>query len=136
VSKQFSLEWMERYRQTVNSDGPFRNIGKHFDTRFLLGIGDVEYLMVLEHGRLIAIRPLHALDFDTNWAFALRGPEESWRKFARKVPPPTFTDVVFMSFHKWIRLEGNLLTFWQNIRALLWMFELMRKVDATAAVAA
>ncbi len=35
-----------------------------------------------------------------------------------------------MTFNGRIKLEGNLLVFWQNIRALLWMFELMRKVDA------
>jgi hypothetical protein len=37
-----------------------------------------------------------------------------------------------MTFNSRIKLEGNLLVFWQNIRALLWMFELMRKVDAKA----
>jgi hypothetical protein len=132
MSKQFGAEWMERYRSIVNGDGPFKNVGKHCNVRFLLGIGDRDYLFVVERGRLTSITQSGAFDFDANWSFALRGPEESWAKFARKIPPPTYTDVVFMTFNSRIKLEGNLLVFWQNIRALLWMFDLMRKVDATA----
>jgi hypothetical protein len=130
MSQQFAQDWMERYRAVVNSDGPFKNVGKHCNVRFLLGIGERDYLVVVERGRVVAITESGAFDFDANWSFALRGPQESWAKFAQEVPPPTYTDVVFMTFNSRIKLEGNLLVFWQNIRALLWMFELMRKVDA------
>ena len=132
MSKQFSLEWMDRYREVVNADGPFRNVGKFCDVRFLLGIGESEYLVVVERGRLVSITLSGAFDFDANWSFALRGPEDSWAKFAQEVPPPTYTDVVFMTFNSRIKLEGDLLVFWQNIRALLWMFGLMRKVGSKA----
>jgi hypothetical protein len=136
MGQQFSPEWMDRYRGIVNADGPFRNVGKFCDARFLLGIGDKDYLVVVEKGRLVSITESGAFDFDANWAFALRGPRESWAKFVQEIPPPTYTDVVFMTFNSRIKLEGNLLVFWQNIRALLWMFELMRKVDAKTSASA
>jgi hypothetical protein len=132
MSQQFAPDWMERYRAVVNSDGPFKNVGKHCNVRFLLGIGEHDYLVIVERGRIAGITTSGAFDFDANWSFALRGPEEAWAKFAQETPPPTYTDVVFMTFNSRIKLEGNLLVFWQNIRALLWMFELMRKVDAKA----
>ncbi len=132
MSGQFSPEWMEQFRAIVNRDGPFKNVGKHCNVRFLVGIGDQEYLVVIEKGRVETIALSGIFDFDANWAFALRGPQESWSKFVQPVPPPTYTDVIFMTFNQRIRLEGNLLAFWQNIRALLWMFSLMRNVDQTA----
>lgn len=136
MSKQFDLAWMDRFRGIVNADGPFRNVGKFCNVRFLLGVGDQDFLVVVEQGRVVSITESGAFDFDANWQFALRGPVDSWAKFALKVPPPTYTDVVFMTFNSRIKLEGNLLVFWQNIRALLWMFELMRKVDAKASATA
>jgi hypothetical protein len=135
MSRQFSHEWMEKFRDIVNRDGPFKNIGKHCNARFLVGIDDKEYLVVIEKGRVESISPSHIFDFDANWAFALRGPHDSWAKFVQPVPPPTYTDVIFMTFNQRIRLEGNLMVFWQNIRALLWMFALMRNVDQSIASA-
>jgi hypothetical protein len=122
---------MEKFHAIVNRDGPFKNVGKHCNVRFLVGIGDQEYLVVVEKGRVESVALSGIFDFDANWAFALRGPQESWSKFVQPIPPPTYTDVIFMTFNQRIRLEGNLLAFWQNIRALLWMFSLMRNVDQT-----
>lgn len=136
MSKQFSPEWMEQYRRIVNADKPMKVVGKHGAFRFLLGIGDQEYLFVFNKGTLESITLSGALDFDANWSFAIRGPRDAFEKFAMRYPPPIYTDVVFMSFNQRLKLEGNLLVFWQNIRALLWMMELMRKVDAPATAVA
>jgi hypothetical protein len=129
MSQTFSPTWMGAYQEIVNEDGPLKVIGKHSNMRFLLGIGSREYLLVVEGGRLATIRESGALDFDANWNFALRGPEEAWTKFAQRYPPPTYTDIVFMAFNQKIKMEGDVFVMWQNIRALLWMLELMRKVS-------
>ncbi len=67
MSGQFSPEWMEQFRAIVNRDGPFKNVGKHCNVRFLVGIGDQEYLVVIEKGRVETIALSGIFDFDANW---------------------------------------------------------------------
>jgi hypothetical protein len=47
-----------------------------------------------------------------------------------QVPPPMFNDIWAMAhpLHGHLRIDGNTLPFWQNLRALTRMLSLMRQV--------
>jgi hypothetical protein len=64
------------------------------------------------------------------YEFALRAPSSAWAKFSQKMPPPMFNDIWAMAhpLHRQLRIDGNTLPFWQNLRALSWMLALMREV--------
>lgn len=136
MSSQFDRAWMERWRDIANADSTLGVIGKHFSARFLIEIGDQGYVVQMAGGRIAELAPVEELGFEAHWKFALRGPRDSWEKFVQEVPPPIYTDVVFMSFHGRVALEGDTLVFWQHVRALLWMLDLMREVERQPALAA
>ncbi len=123
-----SAEWMNKYRGAVGDDQEMNVVGKFFDVDFLLGIGAKEYLMQVRKGKVSNIvenpTPLDA------WRFAIRGPEESWKKFIQPVPPPMFNDIFAGVFHGNFKLEGDIKVFMQNIRALFRMLDVMREVKA------
>jgi hypothetical protein len=124
----FDQEWIGSFRDVVNIDPALKVIGRHSDVTFMMQFGERSYTMRFAGGELRSAIPSEELLFDANWSFAIRAPEESWLKNIQKVPPPEFTDVIFMAFNDHLVLEGDLLPFWQNVRALLWMFDLLRKI--------
>jgi hypothetical protein len=123
-----SNEWMDKYREAVSSDQEMNVVGKFFDVDFLLGLGAKECLMQIRKGKISNIlenpTPLDA------WSFAIRGPEESWKKFIQPVPPPMFNDLFAGVFQGNFKLEGDIKVFMQNIRALYRMLDVMREVKA------
>ncbi|MCX7890423.1 MAG: hypothetical protein N2422_11975 [Rhodobacteraceae bacterium] len=123
------LEWVERWARRVNEDRVLPRIGRFFNARFVLGIDDTDYLCEVRKGRIERIA--EGLEpSDLGYEFALRAPASAWSKFSQKMPPPMFNDIWAMAhpLHRQLRIEGNQLTFWQNLRALTWMLALMREV--------
>lgn len=131
--KKYSLEWIEQFRQIANANRTLRVLVRQADIRFLVQFGENSYVVEISDNELKPIQDADALLFDANWQFAVRAPIETWDKTTRNVPPPEFTDIIFMSFNGHMTLEGNLLPLWQNIRAVLWMFDLMRDTDRAVA---
>jgi len=66
---------------------------------------------------------------DFGFEFALRASSVTWGKFAQQIPPPMFNDIWAMAhpLHRHLRIDGDAMTFWQNLRALTHMLSLMRK---------
>lgn len=127
--KTIDLEWIERWARRVNEDRVMPRVGRFFDARFVLGVDDVDYLLHVRQGRVEKISEgLEPSDF--GYEFALRAPASAWSKFSQKTPPPMFNDIWAMAhpLHKQLHIEGNQLTFWQNMRAMHWMLSLMREV--------
>lgn len=129
MSDRFDRQWIDRWVETANADPTLGVIGKHFTARFLLEVGELAYVVSMRAGRIEFVATTEELGFESAWQFAIRGPRESWERFVLPKPPPRYTDVVFMGFHGHVALEGDLLVFWQHVRALLWMLDLMREVD-------
>jgi hypothetical protein len=125
----FDSGWVGAWQNVVNKDPTFALVGKYFVADILFGFGDKEYLVSVRDGRIESVT--NQITTETPSDFALRGPEESWAKFAQRVPPPFFNDIIAMShpLHGKVRIEGNTKVFWQNLRALTWMLERMREVS-------
>jgi hypothetical protein len=125
-----STEWMNKYREAVSSDQEMNVVGRFFDADFLLGLGAKEYIMQVRKGKISnTLENPSPLDV---WSFAIRGSEESWKKFIQAVPPPMFNDIFAGVFQGNFKLEGDIKVFMQNIRALYRMLDVMREVKASS----
>lgn len=124
-----SPQWMAAFQERVNHDEELALIGHWFSTDFLFGAGSTEYVLRVEHGRLVEVVPEPR--FDRPWSFALRAPQAHWEKFIQPVPPPLFNELFAMAMRvPEFRLEGNTLVAAQNARALQRFMSLMRTVEA------
>jgi hypothetical protein len=126
--KAFDLEWVERWARQVNEDRRLPVIGRFFSGRFVLGIDDTDYLIEVSKGKIQKIAEGLAPN-DFGFEFALRASSVTWGKFAQEIPPPMFNDIWAMAhpLHRHLRIDGNAMPFWQNLRALTHMLSLMRK---------
>jgi hypothetical protein len=126
--KAFDLEWVERWARQVNEDRRLPVIGRFFSGRFVLGIDDTDYLIEVSKGKVQKIAEGLAPN-DFGFEFALRASSVTWGKFAQQIPPPMFNDIWAMAhpLHRHLRIDGDAMTFWQNLRALTHMLSLMRK---------
>ena len=109
--KAFDLEWVERWARQVNEDRRLPVIGRFFSGNFVLGIDDTDYLIEVNKGKVQKIAEGLAPN-DFGFEFALRASSVTWGKFA---------------LHRHLRIDGNAMPFWQNLRALTHMLSLMRK---------
>ena len=126
--KAFDLEWVERWARQVNEDRGLPVIGRFFSGNFVLGIDDTDYLIEVNKGKVQKIAEGLAPN-DFGFEFALRASSVTWGKFAQQIPPPMFNDIWAMAhpLHRHLRIDGNAMPFWQNLRALTHMLSLMRK---------
>jgi hypothetical protein len=123
----FDRNWMESWRSAVNADGPLKVIGKHLNAEILLEFGDTPYCVSFQNGSVSEVSD--EIGPETCYQFALRAPRESWEKFCQKTPPPMYNDIWAMGhpLHGRLRIEGDQKVLWQNLRAITWALDLMRK---------
>jgi hypothetical protein len=128
--EQFDRSWISAWEHIVNKEPTLPVIGEHFNNNFLLGFDGTEYVVSVREGKIADITD--QITIETPWDFALRGPKKSWEKFCQETPPPMFNDIWAMAhpLHGQLRMEGNLLPLWQNLRSLNHMLDQMRRVRA------
>jgi hypothetical protein len=97
---------IETLAELVNGDPVLVRRGRFLSTRFLVGVGEVDYLIDIREGRVerVARGPFVM----PSWRFALRGSAEAWRKFWQKVPPPGHHDLFALSKSGLLTIEGDL----------------------------
>lgn len=124
----FEPKWMSAWQDAVNRDPTMQVIGRFFNTDFLIGFGDKEYVVSVRCGRVE--RVTDNITIEDPWSFGLRGPRESWEKFIQRTPPPMYNDIWAMAhpLHGRLRMDGDVKILWQNMRALTWMLDRMREV--------
>src|SRR5947207_2358820 len=98
----------------------------HFTADVLLEFGSAAYVVSFVNGTVA--RVAQNIGPETTYAFALRGPVESWSKFIQPLPPPMYNDIWAMAhpLHGRLKIEGDVKVMWQNLRAFTWTLDLMR----------
>ncbi len=124
----FDTGWMERWQDLVNQDSVTKIIGRHLTADVLLVFGDTAYVVSFVDGTIPKVS--HDIGPESTYAFALRGPVETWAKFVQPVPPPMYNDIWAMAhpLHGRLQIEGDVKVMWQNLRAFTWTLDLMRNV--------
>ncbi len=105
---------IERLPELVNGDAALVRRGRFLTVSFLVEVGDTPYLVLVIEGRVhrvdrgpFLLRP---------WRFAVRAPEDAWRRFWEPVPPPGYHDLFAMTKAGVARVEGDLQPLMANLR--------------------
>lgn len=97
---------IEHLPELVNGDANLVRRGRFLSTTFLVGVGEVGWLVKIHEGRIAAVTRATALMPD--FKFALRAPTDAWAKFWHKVPEPGWQDLFALQRHKLLTMEGDL----------------------------
>ena len=105
--------WCEALSEQVNANERLVWRGRHVSTFFLLEVGQSEYVIKIDQGRVGSVKkgPFTMGD----WVFALRASEASWTAFLEPLPRPGFHDVMGMLKLKHLRMEGDLYPFMSHL---------------------
>jgi len=97
---------LESLPELVNDDPVLLRRGRFLSTRFLVGIGETEYLVDVREGRIerVARGPFVM----PSWCFALRGGADAWSQFWKKIPPPGYHDLFALDKRGLLTIEGDL----------------------------
>ncbi|MBL8385005.1 MAG: hypothetical protein JNM90_18125 [Burkholderiales bacterium] len=96
---------LERLPALANDDAWLVQRGRFVDTRFLLEAGATQWLVAIHAGRVESVT--RGPFVMPRWTFALRAPEEAWRRFWSALPPPGFNDLLAMVKSRTLAIEGD-----------------------------
>lgn len=105
---------IERLPELVNGDAALVRRGRLVSLTMLVGVGEQDYYVAVEAGRIAALA--HGPLLMRPWRFAVRADAEAWQEHWRPMPRPAFCDLfAFTKFGRgWI--EGDLHPFMANLR--------------------
>lgn len=119
---------VEALPDLVNGDAWLVHRGRFLSVDFLIELGGRPFHVAIERGRIVRLDrgPL----LMRPWRFAIRGDDEGWRQFWRKVPPPHFHDIFALTKHRGFRIEGDLHPFMANLLYFKDVLAAPRRLDA------
>jgi len=120
---------IERLPELVNGDPVLLRRGRFFSARFLVGVGEAEYLVDVREGRIEAVA--RGPFVMPSWRFALRGSADAWSTFWRKVPPPGHHDIFALSKLGLLKIEGDLHPLMANVLYLKAVLAAPRRLGPT-----
>ena len=98
----------------VNGDEALVRRGRFLTTTFLLEVGPTAWLIQIFEGRIMSVTSGPFVMPSSS--FALRAPEEEWRKFWSHRPPPGSNDLMALIKRRVLNAEGDLQIFMANLR--------------------
>ena len=98
----------------VNSDPALLRQGRWVNLTFTFGIGDIDYLITIQQGKIINIaqRTLQTV----TGRFSIRADAQSWRKHWQKIPQRDYHDIFAMLAKGIVTIDGDLLPLMQNLQ--------------------
>jgi len=112
----------------VNEDERLCWRGRHVNTTFLIEVGQDQYLVQIERGRIASVSKG---EFDSSlWRFALRASGQTWDAFWQALPQPGYHDLMAMFKFKYLKMEGDLYPLMSH---LLYFKDVLASVRATGA---
>ena len=114
----------------VNGDEALVRRGRFLTTTFLLEVGPTAWLIRIFEGRIMSVTSGPFVMPSSS--FALRAPEEEWRKFWSHRPPPGSNDLMALIKRRVLNAEGDLHIFMANLRYFKEALAKLRAVEAAA----
>ncbi len=128
MAKAPTPDWMERYRERVNSDREMAVVGDWFSLDFKLSFEGDSWLLSVREGRIADI--VHRPRFDRPARFTISAPLRVWRKFIRPDPEPLYHDFFAMLMRvPEFEIDGDSLAAMQNARALHRMMNILKSME-------
>ena len=121
---------LDRLPETANARPHLVRMGRHCEVEFLIEVGDHEFQITVQAGRVTGVHPgpfrMRA------WRFAIRAGEPAWREFWSQMPGPGFNDIFAMASHGHARIEGDVGPLLEHLRYLKELAQLPRSILAQA----
>ena len=128
MAKAPTPDWMERYRERVNSDREMAVVGDWFSLDFKLSFEGDSWLLSVREGRIADI--VHRPRFDRPARFTISAPLRVWRQFIRPDPEPLYHDFFAMLMRvPEFEIDGDSLAAMQNARALHRMMNILKSME-------
>ena len=105
---------IEALQERVNDDAGLVRRGRYLTTSFLLEVGQTAFLISIYQGRIVSVT--RGPFVMPSSSFALRAPEEEWKKFWSHRPPPGSNDLMALIKRRVLKTEGDLQIFMANLR--------------------
>lgn len=105
---------IEQLPDRVNADEPLVRRGRFLSTRFLLEVGDAQWLIGIREGQIVSVE--RGPFVMPSWSFALRASESEWQTFWSANPPPGHHDLMALIKRRALKSEGDLKIFMAYLR--------------------
>lgn len=119
-------DWVEEFRRTSDEDEELQAHGKYYSCNYLLDMEEHQFLVSMHAGKVEEIL-IDPGPLDARFQFIIRASAETWRNFAKEIPPPMYHGIWAASFRGDMSIEGDQLVMMQNLRTLTRQLELLRK---------
>lgn len=119
-------DWVEEFRRTSDEDEELQAHGKYYSCNYLLDMEEHQFLISMHAGKVEEIL-IDPGPLDARFQFIIRASAETWRNFAKEIPPPMYHGIWAASFRGDMSIEGDQLVMMQNLRSLTRQIELLRK---------
>ena len=119
-------KWVEEFRRTSDEDEELQAHGKYYSCNYLLDMEEHQFLVSMHAGKVEEIL-IDPGPLDARFQFIIRASAETWRNFAKEIPPPMYHGIWAASFRGDMSIEGDQLVLMQNLRSLTRQIELLRK---------
>ncbi|MDQ3736296.1 MAG: hypothetical protein M3318_02490 [Actinomycetota bacterium] len=119
-------KWVEEFRRTSDEDEELQAHGKYYSCNYLLDMEEHQFLVSMHAGKVEEIL-IDPGPLDARFQFIIRASAETWRNFAKEIPPPMYHGIWAASFRGDMSIEGDQLVMMQNLRSLTRQIELLRK---------
>jgi hypothetical protein len=110
----------------LDRDANLLRRGAFFDARFHVGIGEIQFDVKIERGRI------NSLDrgpfIQRSWRFAVRGTTEAWSRLWAPIPEPGWHDLFALTKKGCMTLEGDLQPVMANLQYLKDLLVLPRRL--------
>lgn len=116
---------IETLAERVNGDAALVRRGRDVSLKFLWGIGDDDYIVEIEHGRVVGVeRRAFATD---SGRFTIRAAADVWGEFWQPVPKRNHHDLFSMLSIGIAEIDGDLLPLMQNLQYIKDVLAAVRK---------
>ncbi len=116
---------LETLKDRAAGDALLARFGLDLDCALLVGDGDTDWLVRIEHGEVAGVTrgPLIMPRTDLR----LRAASETWARFLEPVPPPGYHDLFALRRYKRIQIEGDIRLLSAYLFYFKRLFALLRK---------
>jgi hypothetical protein len=105
---------VDHIRERVNAREALVRRGRYVSLAFLLGVGDQDYVVTIERGRVTAVEPRRLATMTGR--FTIRAAKPVWEEFWKPVPKRDHHDLLSMLAAGIAKIDGDLLPLMQNLQ--------------------
>ena len=105
---------LDKIRERVNGNAALVRRGRDVSLAFLLGVGDQDYVVTIERGRVTAVEPRRLATMTGR--FTIRAAKPAWEEFWKPVPKRDHHDLFSMLAAGIAKIDGDLLPLMQNLQ--------------------